>query len=123
MIDNVDSVSAYGTTTNSTTLQPYRQKAFNIRTASTITDITISAWPNFSNAEQAKLWSDVATGAIKAGSQVMFIERIQGNTPANKGYNVAVGILGAINHDPQKESAQSYSRTLTVNAVVFGIAG
>ena len=121
----VDVVSTYGTTTNSTTLQPFGEPAFNIRTASTINDITITVWPDYEEELEARVWSDVASNRIAGGTEVLMIQRTLGNEAdfSVKHYNLAVGQIGEISHSPQKESAQSYSRVITPTALVFGLEG
>ena len=119
----VDVVSNYGTTTNTTTLQPYGEEAFNIRTASTINDITITVWPDLEEELERRVWTDVDADSIRAGAGVVLVQRVLGNENTVKHYHIAVGTIGAISHSPQKESAQSYSRVIAPTALAFGITG
>ena len=116
-LKGVDEPGEYGQQSESQTEQPYGNPSYNVLGSTTISDIDCTYMPDLSNALDVKF----AYGS-PLGREVLFIEELTGNTPANKTYNVTLGVLGGVTRVANKGGSQRWRRRIIVAANAWGIA-
>lgn len=117
-LKGVDEPGEYGRDTESTTEQPYGNPSFNVLGSTTLTDVDVTYMPDMALPLDAQF-----AAQDSLGTQVLFIEELTGNTPANKTYNVVLGNLGGVRRVANKNGAQRYRRRIVVSAIQMGIPG
>ena len=124
-LKGVGTVSTHGVETSSTSTPVFGNPSINVPGSSTISDLEVTFHPDFSgtDARWASTKQFAASTSVSNGTQVLVLERVQGNTLANKTYNLSLGLIGGLTHAPAADGLQSYSRRLIVSAIIFGIAG
>ena len=116
-LKGVDEISEYGRESESVTEQPYGNPSFNVIGTTTLADADITYMPDMS------VMIDLQFAVTdKLGAEVVLVEQLQGNTAANKTYNVILGNLGGVRRVANKNGSQRYRRRIIVSALQLGIA-
>lgn len=115
-LKGVDDISEYGSETESQTEQPYGNSSFNVLGTTTLADADVTYMPDLSEPIDKKF-----AVTDKLGEEVLFVEQLTGNTPANKTYNVILGNLGGVRRVANKNGSQRYRRRIIVAGIHMGI--